>query len=78
MELEIKDIKIKLKDYFVKASYQLFIEPLELISQNGDEIIFKTPNEWSKTIIEDRFISVIQKVIEEITGTPMKIGITIE
>lgn len=77
MKIVMYDVKLKLSKYLVKVSYQLFIEPLELVSQNDDEIILKASNEWCKSIIEDRFMPTIQMVIDKLAGMPMKISIII-
>ena len=76
MEIVMKDLKLKLNEYFIKASYELFIEPLEIVSQSDNEIIFKTSNEWSKSIIEGRLMPTIQKVVNEMAEIPMEIDIT--
>ena len=77
MKIVMDDVKLKLSKYLVKVSYQLFIEPLELVSQNDDEIILKASNGWCKSIIKDRFMPTIQMVIDELAGMPMKISIII-
>ena len=77
MKILMEDVKLKLSEYIVKVSYHIFIEPLELVSQNQDEIILKASNEWCKSVIESRFMPTVQAVIDELAGIPMKINIVI-
>ena len=77
MEISINEVKQKLKGHYIEASFRLFIDPLELESQNNDEIVLRTKNEWSKEIIEKRFISDIQEVIESLAQKTMKINIVV-
>lgn len=77
MKIKMEDVKLKLSEYIVKVSYHLFIEPLELVSQNDNEITIKASNEWCKHIIDSRFMSTVQAVIDDLAEKPMKINIVI-
>lgn len=76
------DVFLAVKDYcksqLVEASYALFIEPLETEELNGNTAVILTNSEWSKGIIEERFVSLLQKGFEEILGFTVLIKIEVK
>ena len=76
------DVFLAVKEYckqtVVEASYKLFIEPLEIESLEGNTAIVLTNSEWSKGIIEERFVSLIQKGFEAILGFTIIVEIEVK
>ncbi len=76
------DVFLAVKEYckqtVVEASYKLFIEPLEIQSLEGNTAIVLTNSEWAKGIIEERFVSLIQKGFEAILGFTIIVKIEVK
>lgn len=69
----------ELKHYFkhnlVEASYRLFIEPLELIGIENNELHLKTYSSWSKSVIDERFKDNIKSMSEKLLGKEINVSI---
>ncbi|MEG2192492.1 MAG: chromosomal replication initiator protein DnaA [Oscillospiraceae bacterium] len=76
------DVFLAVKGYckqtVVEASYNLFIEPLEGKSLVDNTAVLLTNSEWAKGIIEERFITLLQKGFEEILGFTVLIQIDVK
>ena len=57
--------------------YNLWISPLELIKFENDTFIFIISTEFKKTIVMDKFASVIKESFEEVMGFPVEIDILV-
>lgn len=66
------------KNTVVEASYNLFIDPLEGQSLNGNTAILLTNSEWSKGIVEERFLPLLQKGFEEVLGFTIFVQIALK
>ena len=66
------DVFLAVKDYcsqkIVKASFDLFIKPMEAGKLEGDTAVLYANNEWAKGIIEDRFIPMLTEGFEQVLG----------
>ena len=71
----MKIIKKHLKSNLMAASYSLFIEPLKFVSFEDNELTLETYSEWSKSIIDKRFIEGIQFYVEEFLNQKVKVTI---
>lgn len=75
------DVFLAVKNYckqtVVEASYNLFIDPLECYSLNGDNAVILASSEWAKGIVEERFIPLLQKGFEEILGFTVLIQVDV-
>ena len=63
-----KAVKEYCSQKIVKASFDLFIEPMEAGRLEGDTAELYTNSEWSKGIIEDRFSSILKEGFEMVLG----------
>ncbi|MEG0021033.1 MAG: DnaA/Hda family protein, partial [Oscillospiraceae bacterium] len=76
------DVFLAVKGYckqtVVEASYNLFIDPLEGKSLVDNTAVLLTNSEWAKGIIEERFITLLQKGFEEILGFTVLIQIDVK
>ena len=63
-----KAVKEYCSQKIVKASFDLFIEPMEAGRLEGDTAVLYTNSEWSKGIIEDRFSSILKEGFEMVLG----------
>ena len=57
--------------------FNLWIAPLELIKFEDDTFVFMIGTEFKKTIIMDKFSSVIKESFEEVMGFPVEIDILV-
>ena len=57
--------------------YNLWIAPLELIKFENNTFIFVIGTEFKKTIVMDKFSSVIKESFEEVMGFPVEIDILV-
>lgn len=57
--------------------YNLWISPLELIKFENNTFIFIISTEFKKTIVMDKFASVIKESFEEVMGFPVEIDILV-
>ena len=71
-------VKELCKNDIVEASYNLFIEPLELDRIEGDSAYILTSSEWSKGIIEGRFYDHLKVAFEKILGFTLFIKIEVK
>ena len=66
------DVFVAVKQYcsqkIVKASFDLFIEPMEAGKMEGDTAILYVSNEWAKGTIEARFIPILKEGFEQVLG----------
>ncbi len=66
------DVFVAVKQYcsqkIVKASFDLFIEPMEAGRMEGDTAILYVSNEWAKGTIEARFIPILKEGFEQVLG----------
>ena len=66
------DVFNAVKEYcsqkIVKASYDLFIDPMEAGKLQGDTAILYANSEWAKGIIEDRFVPTLKEGFEQVLG----------
>ena len=60
-----------------ETMFNLWIAPLELIKFENDTFIFLIGTEFKKTIILDKFSSVIKESFEEVMGFPVEIDILV-
>ena len=63
-----KAVKEYCSQKIVKASFDLFIEPMEAGRLEGDTAVLYTNSEWSKGIIEDRFVPTLKEGFEQVLG----------
>ena len=70
-------VKELCKKDIVEASYNLFIEPLELSRIEDNTAYIKTSSEWAKGIIEERFEFHLRKGFEKILGFTILIKIEV-
>ena len=71
----INKLKQYFKDKIVEASYRLFIEPLELIGIENNELYLKTYSNWSKSVIDERFKDDIKFMAEKLLGEEINVSI---
>ena len=66
------DVFVAVKQYcsqkIVKASFDLFIEPMEAGKMEGDTAILYANSEWAKGTIEARFIPILKEGFEQVLG----------
>ena len=66
------------KEKIVEASYNLFIEPLEIKSFEGNTVVLLTNSEWAKGVIEERFEPILRKGFENVLGFTMLVKIEVK
>lgn len=71
----MNNLKRYFKDKIVEASYRLFIEPLELIGIENNELYLKTYSNWSKSILDERFKDDIKFIAEKLLGKEINVSI---
>lgn len=67
------EIRKHFKAHIVAASYSLFIEPLKFVSFENNKLVLEIYSEWSKSIIEKRFIDDIQFVVQDLFKQKVKV-----
>lgn len=76
------DVFLAVKEYckqnIVEASYNLFIEPLEMASFQDNTAVILTNTDWAKQIIEERFSYLIKKGFEAILGFTVLVNIQVK
>ena len=70
-------VKAYCADKMVRASYNLFIDPLELGGMEGDTITILAPSAWLKDVAE-RFIPLIEEGFEKILGFTMVVKMEVK
>ncbi len=72
-----RDVFVAVKEYckekMVTASYQLFIEPVELGRIEGNFAVLYAPNDWVRGVIEDRFVPLLTEAFEKTLGFSLAI-----
>ena len=63
-----KAVKEYCSQKIVKASFDLFIGPMEAGRLEGDTAVLYANSEWAKGIIEDRFSSILKEGFEMVLG----------
>ena len=58
--------------------FNLWIEPLELVKFENDTFVFTINTEFKKSIIMDKFSSVIKESFEEVMGFPVEIAVMVQ
>ncbi|MBE6886859.1 MAG: chromosomal replication initiator protein DnaA [Ruminococcaceae bacterium] len=71
-------VKEQCRKNIVEASFNLFIEPLELDRIEDNTAFITTNSEWAKGIIEERFSFHIKKAFEEILGFTLMVKIEVK
>ena len=71
----ITAIRKHFKGNIVAASYSLFIEPLKFVGFEDDILILEIYSEWSKSIIDKRFIEGIQFAVKNLFNQEVKVNI---
>ena len=71
----ISAIRKHFKGNIVAASYSLFIEPLKFVGFEDNVLILEIYSEWSKSIIDKRFIEGIQFAVEDLFNQKIKVNI---
>ena len=77
----LNDVFVEVKkfcaDRTVQASYNLFIEPLEVGQLDGDTITIIAPSKWLQDMVEGRFIPMLTEAFEKVLGFTLivKIGL---
>ena len=72
-----KEVRAVCKGKLSDVMYNLWIAPLELIKFENDTFIFLIGTEFKKTIVMDKFASVIKESFEEVMGFPVEIDILV-
>ncbi len=72
-----KEVLAVCKNKVSDVMFNLWIAPLELIKFENDTFIFLIGTEFKKTIIMDKFSSVIKESFEEVMGFPVEIDILV-
>jgi len=65
MEVVWKEIKAALKQQIPSHSYQMWIEPLELVKNKDDGWVINCPNPFSRRRVQDKFGSLIENLIHK-------------
>ena len=77
----LNDVFLAVKGFcserMVQASYNLFIDPLEVGTMNGDTITVIAPSEWLKGMVEDRFIPMLTEGFEKVLGFTLVVKIVL-
>lgn len=68
-------VKKYCEEKMVAASYQLFIEPVELGRIEGDFAVLYAPNPWVRDIVEDRFSALLKEAFENVLGFTLVVRI---
>ena len=76
------DVFLAVKKYcenqLVAPTYALFIEPLEQAGLNGNTATLLTNSDWTKGIIEDRLIPLLQEAFEQVLGFTVLVKIEVK
>ena len=72
-----KEVLAVCKKKVSDVMFNLWIAPLELIKFENDTFVFMIGTEFKKTIIMDKFSSVIKESFEEVMGFPVEIDILV-
>ncbi len=70
-------VKLYCEDKLVTATYNLFIEPLEIIDLSSGTAVLQTGNEWAKGVIEERFLPLIIEGFENILGFTVNVTVQV-
>ena len=66
MEVVWKEIKAALKQQIPSHSYQMWIEPLELVKNNDEGWVVNCPNPFSRRRVQDNFGPMIESLIQKV------------
>ena len=72
-----KEVLAVCKTKVSDVMYNLWLAPLELVKFENDTFVFTIGTEFKKTIIMDKFSSVIKESFEEVMGFPVEIDILV-
>ncbi len=70
-------VKLYCEDKLVTTTYNLFIEPLEIIDLSSGTAILQIGNEWAKGVIEERFLALIVEGFENILGFTVNVEVRV-
>ncbi len=72
-----KEVLAVCKTKVSDVMYNLWLAPLELVKFENDTFIFTIGTEFKKTIVMDKFSSVIKESFEQVMGFPVEIDILV-
>ena len=70
----LQNLKIQLSD----VSFDTWIRVIQPLIIRDDEIILSVPNEFTKNILQSRYIDTISSALKEVTGTSIFIKFILE
>lgn len=77
MTITAEEIMLAIRKHFnshiIAASYSLFIEPLKFNGFENNELTLEIYSEWSKSIIDKRFIDDIQFAVQDLFKQNVKV-----
>ncbi len=72
-----KAVKLYCEDKLVTTTYNLFIEPLDIIDLSSGTAILQIGNEWAKGVIEERFLQLLIEGFEYTLGFTVQVEIQV-
>ena len=73
MDSRWSQIKSELQKKLTPNNYGIWIDPIEYIAAENDQIDLKTPDQHFSNHLQDHFLDDIQKAVENAYGKRMKI-----
>lgn len=65
-------VQQELHDRVTEVAYKVWLKPLEFVSFKSDTICLSI-NAWKRPTIEDKFLGIIQSVLEDVFGFPVNV-----
>lgn len=65
-------VQQELHDRVTEVAYKVWLKPLEFVSFKSDTICLSI-NAWKRPTIEDKFLGIIQSVLEDVFGFPINV-----
>ena len=66
-----------LQSQTMRVDYDSWLKSTSLVSMNNDLAVIGTPNVTNKNVLEDRFISLIKRSLNDVLGYPVNVRIVI-
>lgn len=61
-----------------RRNFELWIKPLEFVSQGGDDLTLRAPNRYLKEWFEDNYKQLLEKEIQRSSGRALRIEVIVE
>ena len=68
-------IKADMKAYVKETAFNVWLEPLEFVKYNNDKITLRISADYKRSVILDKFSSVIRDSVENVFGFPVDVEI---